>query len=183
MSSPVHGCGYRNNFALFAVVCDSDCPCPENTYHLVNNGSGTIVSDWSPTFVCNLCLQCGYSALYSDITKAPFLVPLDGNGGTYGLFTTDITTNTFSKLYDITKPLTNCFEGFQARGFAVNTKTNTAAAVFDGGPCGKGPIVITTNLSNGKFTSFIGRGTGGPFSAAIDSTTNKLAILTQGDAC
>lgn len=185
-----HGFGYKGNLGLFGYICDSEGPCPERTSRLVNNGTGTVISDWTPGFVCNLCLNFGYSALYSDVTKAPFLVPLDGNGGMYRLFTSDIKANTFSKLYDITAPLLNCTENFQARGFAVNTETNMATAVFDGSRCGGGPrggpsggpIVITTNLADGKFTSFIGRGSGSPFGAAIDSTTNRLAILTPVDA-
>ena len=178
-----HGWGYGPNLGIFDSLCDTDGTCPDRSDSLVNTATGTIASSWSPTMWCNLCLHFGYSALNSDIKNAPFLIPTDGNGGTYRLYTSNIPANTFSPPYDITAPLANCNgESYQARGFAVNTNTNMATAVFDGSPCGQGPIIITTTLANGSCTSFVGRGVGRPYGAAIDSTTNKLAVLTILDS-
>ncbi|MDQ6826479.1 MAG: hypothetical protein M3Z14_04665 [Candidatus Eremiobacteraeota bacterium] len=179
-----HGFGYSANLGLLASLCDADITCSERTFNLVDTESGKIKSTDTPSMICNLCLYFGFSALNSNIHNAPLLVTTDGNGGMYRFLTSNISANTFSQPYDISAPLAGCTETYQARGFAVNTTTNKATAVFDNTYTNckqKAPIIITIDLANGKFTSFVGRGNSLPFGAAIDSSTNKLAVNTLGD--
>jgi hypothetical protein len=152
------------------------------TYNLFDTvKDGAIGSAWTPpASVDNFISETAENAV-NDIIPMYYYDPNGATNDNYRLFTSDIVKNTFSPIYDISKPIET--EGLpNVWGLAENTSTNEAVLPAEDffADC-PAPTLITVDLKSGAVGSFLGIGAGFPYGIAIDSATNKMAIPTLCD--
>lgn len=160
-----------------------DVSSQNSTFNLLNTvTSGTLGAAWTPPAAVNN-LVLGEAAENSANAVGAFY-GFDLNAAqkdNYRVFTSDITHNTFSPLYDVSAPLASEISP-NAWGFAENTATNQGLLLGEdfAGNC-PAPTLVTVNLASGAVGSFTGLGAGAPYGVAIDSATNKAAVPTLCD--
>jgi hypothetical protein len=110
-----------------------------------------------------------------------FLAGTPGPGGSYHVFSSNLTANTSGPEYDISAPISSFAYGFY-NWIAENPGTNTAvvagADLF--GNC-TAPVIDTINLTNGQQVSSTGLGAGYAEGLAVDPSTNRAFVLSSCD--
>jgi hypothetical protein len=154
----------------------------ESTYNLLDTvTSGTIGSAWTPPKAVDNGITETAENSVSDVVPMYYYDPNGKTNDNYRLFTSDIVHNTFSPIYDISKPIET--EGLPNYwGMAEDTASNYAILPGEDffANC-VSPTMTTVNLKTGAVDSFAGKGTGFPYGIAIDSATNKMAVPTICD--
>jgi hypothetical protein len=167
---------YGNDIGLF---CDENEQTSASTCNLLNTvSSGTIGSAWSPTGLPSTFFIDEGAANTANDTGAFY--GYNSATSSYGLFTSNLVANTNSALYNIEPTGLTIPEYW---GFAENTTTNTGVLPLDdiANP-NTAPTIVLVNLTNGTMSSFTGLGLSFPYGIAVDSTSNKAAVPTLGDA-
>jgi hypothetical protein len=150
------------------------------TFNLLDPvSSGTVGSAWTPP--ADLTIYEGAPNQANDLASFLNLDLSAGPDDLYRVYTSNIVKNTFGTVYDVSGPISSF--GFpDIFGMAENTNTRTGVlSAFDvDNFCGT-PTIEEINLGNGTLTSFTGLGSGFPEGTALDSATNKAAVVTVCD--
>jgi len=147
-----------------------------STFNVMNPvSSGTLGAAWTPPNAGGpgVC----YAATNQVDANGAFLF-FDVPNNRWPVYTSNITANTFSPLRDTSAALAGL--GFPiAGGFDENTTTRTGVAPFEDVTrgCGNPDTILTTDLASGTSSSFTGVGPGMPFNVAVDSATNRAAVV------
>jgi hypothetical protein len=160
------------------------------TYGLLNPvATGTLGASWSPP-VSNSFQFLG-AAYNQSTTNVAFYgnTPNSGSGsgsssptGTWSLFASNLATNTFSPVYDITSAI-SAETTPEYQMMAQNPTTNQAwLASTDLTSSCSSPRLVDVDLSTGATSSFVGVGAGTAQGMSIDPATNVAAVTTDCDA-
>jgi len=170
---------WGSSLGLFGLF---DLSTSANAYNLLNLANGTVGRSWTPPFPDTL--QIGEGAANQADDHAAFLAydsTAPSNSAAWRLFTSDITTNTFGPLIDLSPavasmgfPVLNCV--------GQNTGTNQAStpATDFNNFCGP-PTIVTADLGTGTLSSFPGVTSGFAYGMAVDTITNRAVVPTICD--
>lgn len=167
---------YGSDIGLFG---DENTSTFASTFNLLNTvASGTIGAAWTPSYPSTFFVDEGAANQSTD--NAAFY-GFDQSVNHYKLFTSNLTADTFSTLYDIQGPVAG-FTLPQYWGIGENTATNTAVLPADDFVnANNPPEIVLVNLATGTPTTFTGLGSGFPYGIGVDSVTNKAAVPTLFD--
>jgi len=163
-------------FGLFDLTTSA------TAYNLLDVANGTIGSAWTPPSPDTL--QIGEGAANQANDHAVFLAfdfSAPSNKAAWRLLTSDITTNTFGPLIDLSPAVASMgFPVFDGIGQnAAKNQASTPAADFNNF-CGP-PTIVTADLRTRRLSSFLGVTSGFPYGMAVDSTTNRAVVPTICD--
>jgi hypothetical protein len=165
---------YAGDIGLFGAF---DLKSGASTYNLLNPvAGGTVGTPWTSPDP-NL-LEAAQND--SGDTTA-LLAGVPGPGGSYHVFSSNLTANTLGPEYDITGPISSFTYGFY-NWIVENPATSTAVVAGADllGNCTP-PVIDTINLANGQQVSSTGLGAGYAEGLAVDPATNKAFVLSSCD--
>lgn len=172
---------YHNDLGLFGAVDLDQLTSPNwnASYRTINTvSSGSIGPVWTPPNVGFGFSGMISAALNQDNDNAAFL--FQDPSGTFGVFGSNIASNSFTPLYNISGPMSG-FAAPNVSGFGQDTSNNTAYAIeqdFGNLAARNPPVLVKVDLATGAIDSWSGVGCGLASNMAVDPTTH-IAIVPQ----
>ena len=166
------------------LFSESESPASPIAFTLMHPvGSGVRGPAWTPPAAINLAGVSGGPAENQLNDDAMFTGQSSSGSGIYNfsMFTSNLLTGANSAPFDISKPIRGMSQPILS-GFSENPNTKMGVAVFfdyNGDPATTSPVLVLADPATGSLQSIGGVGNAAVWALAVDSGTNKAAVVTD----